>query len=343
MITASYYGRTESGEEVYRYTLENTLGTKAEILEYGCTLTSLFVKDKQGSARDIVLGYDTLADYEAGDVYLGAFVGRYANRIANACFTLQGEEYHLVPNDGKNHLHGAFSRKVFQGRITGDSLVLTAVSTDGEDGFPGNMHLTVTYTLTEDNALVMDYRADTDKTTIVNLTNHSYFNLDGHAAGPVLSQGLRLESRFFTESDAENLPTGVILPVENTPMDFTQEKPIGKDIACEYYQLLQAGGYDHNFILDKEPGELALAAVAKSTDGALTMQCYTTQPGVQLYTGNFLANCAVLGKGKTPYRQFAGFCLETQHYPCTPSHPAFPNVVLHPGEEHHETTVYQFT
>ncbi|MEG0878021.1 MAG: aldose epimerase family protein [Oscillospiraceae bacterium] len=342
MITAEYYGRTAKGEEVYSYTLQNDIGTAVKVIEYGCVITNVFVKDKNGNMRDVVLGYDKLEDYEKGNASFGSFVGRYANRIEDAKAVIDGETYYMPPNDGKNHLHGVLTRKVFKGSIADNSLVLCAVSEEGDDALPGNLNITVTYTLTEDNALVLDYKADTDKETIVNFTNHSYFNLNGDHADDIAAQSLWLQSSSFTENNAENCPTGRILPVKGTPMDFTVAKPIGKDINADYYQLKLASGYDHNFILDKENGELALAAIAKSEESGITMETYTTQPALQLYTANFLGNGDVLGKNKKAYQTHCAFCLETQHYPCTPSHPEFPRVALLPKEEYHETTVYKF-
>ncbi len=264
-ITSKYYGRTKAGSEIYQYTLENASGVKVCVIEYGCVITNIWVPDSSGVLRDVVLGYRELADYEAGTASLGSFVGRYANRIEQAKFTLNGKTYYLEPNNGPNHLHGTFGRLTYQGSIVDDSLVLTGHSPDGDDGFPGNMDITVTYKLTDDNALVMDYTATTDETTIINLTNHSYFNLDGCDGGDMLRQELWLDADRFTEGNAETCPTGRILPVQGTPMDFTKPKAIGRDIHCGDEQLLMAGGYDHNFVLNKDGGMLALGAVAKRT------------------------------------------------------------------------------
>lgn len=341
-ITSKYYGRTKTGAEIYQYTLENANGMKVCVIEYGCIVTNVWVPDNGGVLRDVVLGYRELADYEAGTASLGSFVGRYANRIEKAQFTLNGKTYYLEPNDGANHLHGTFGRLTYQGSIVDDSLVLTGRSPDGDDGFPGNMDITVTYKLTDDNALVMDYTAVTDAPTIINLTNHTYFNLDGCDGGDVLHQELWLDADRFTEGNAETCPTGRILPVRGTPMDFTKPKAIGRDMDCGDEQLRMASGYDHNFVLNKDGGMLALGAIAKSPVSGIRMEMYTTQPGVQLYTGNFLENDGVPGKNGKPHTKHQGFCLETQHFPCTPSHPEFPSVTLVPDEEYHETTVYQF-
>ncbi|MEG0768568.1 MAG: aldose epimerase family protein [Ruthenibacterium sp.] len=335
-ITSTFYGRTQGGRDVYQYTLTNTNNMRVCVIEYGCAITNLFVKDKTGKEQDVVLGYNTLAEYEQGTASLGSFVGRYANRIENACFTLDGKTYALKANDGVNHLHGTFGRMVYQGRVEGDSLVLSAQSPDGDDGFPGCMDITVTYTLTEENGLVLDYTASTTAPTLVNLTNHSYFNLNGRDSASMLDNLLRIDAASFTEGNEQTCPTGRILPVEGTPFDFRTAKPIGQDIRKKDAQLKMAHGYDHNFILTKEVGMLAKGAAAYSPNTGVGMTMYTTQPGVQLYTGNFLP-----GAGRQ-FAKYQGFCLETQHYPCTPSHPEFPPVTLRPGDEYHETTIYQF-
>lgn len=341
-IESKYYGRTQDGQEVYRYILENASGMRVTVLEYGCTVESIQVRDNSGELRDVVLGYNTLEDYEQGTTFLGAFVGRCANRIEGARFELDGKTVYLEANDGKNHLHGSFSKQVYKGSIADGSLVLKGTSPAGDDGFPGNVDITVTYMLTDDGALVMDYKAVTDAPTLVNLTNHSYFNLEGQSSGSVLEQTLWLNAPTFTEGNAETCPTGRILPVAGTPMDFTTEKPIGQDIYADYDQLKMCRGYDHNFVLDKFADMLSLAARARSEKTGITMEVYTTQPGVQLYTGNFLADDVRPGKMGGVYGQYQGFCLETQHFPCAPSHPEFPSVELRPGETYHETTVYLF-
>lgn len=349
-ITANHFGRTADGREVYAYRLENKKGICAEVLEYGCALRAVWVPDRNGVLQDVVLGYDTLAEYEAGTASFGAFVGRYANRIENSAFTLDGETYRLAPNDGPNHLHGTFGRMVFQGAVQTDEpgedgeaaqhLVLKAVSPDGDDGFPGNLSVTVTYTLTEKGALVMDYTATTDAPTLANFTNHSYFNLDGQTGGDVRGQTLRIMADSFCEGNEQTCPTGRILPVAETPFDFRTPKPIGQDLASPDPQLRMCCGYDHNFVLATPDAGLSLAAVAHSPKTGITMETYTTQPGMQLYTANFLDGEP--GKNGVQYPQYGAFCLETQHYPCTPSHPEFPPVELRPGEEYHQTTVYSF-
>lgn len=338
------FGVTKSGEKVNEYIISNPGGLEVHVLNYGCVIKNILVPTKKGPV-DVVIGHDTLADYEndfnsQSSTCCGAFVGRYANRIENAVFSVGGRAYHLEANNGKNHLHGTFPRKIYEVKSFGDTLLLEAESPDGEDGFPGNLKISVRYILTEDNTLRMDYRVSSDADTVLNLTNHTYFNLDGE--GDVLNQKLKLYASRYLEGNNETCPTGRILPVAGTPMDFTRAKPIGRDIQAEYSQLQMCGGYDHNFILDKEPGMLALAAVARSEKTGITMETYTTQPGVQLYTSNSLQNDTRPGKTGGIYGRYQGFCLETQHYPCTPSHPEFPSVELRPGEEYHETTIYKF-
>lgn len=346
-ITANHYGRTADGREVYGYTLENGAGMRAHIIEYGCTVTDLWVPGRGGAPVNVVLGMSGLEDYEAGGASLGAFVGRYANRIEGAQFTLDGETYRLEANNGPNHLHGTFARTVFRGHLQKDEdgtehLVLTARSPDGDDGFPGNLDVTVTYTLTERGALVMDYTAVTDAPTLINLTNHSYFNLGGDGAGDVLGQTLSIDAARFLEGNAETCPTGRVLDVAGTAFDFRTEKPIGRDLDLRDGQLALAGGYDHCFVLDKAPGLLARAATARCAETGIAMDVLTTQPGIQLYTANFLQDETVKSRTGEAFRQYQAFCLETQHYPCTPSHPGWPSVVLRPGEEFHETTAYAF-
>ncbi|MEG1322613.1 MAG: aldose epimerase family protein [Ruthenibacterium sp.] len=341
-ITSAYYGRTADGREVYQHTLCNDAGLRVCIIEYGCIITHIFVTDLQGEERDVVLGYNSLEDYEHGTASLGAFVGRVANRIEDAKFAVGGKTYTLTPNDGKNHLHGVLQNKVFESKIEDDKLVLFYRSPNGEEDFPGNLDVTVTYSLTESGALVLDYVANTDAATIVNFTNHSYFNLEGAASGSIAAQTLQIAASTFTESNSENCPTGRILPVAGTPLDFTTPQLIGLGLASDNAQIQMAGGYDHNFVLDKEPGRLARVAVAHADKTGITMETYTTQPGLQLYTANFLQNDTRAGKTGGIYGQHQAFCLETQHFPCAPSHPEFPSIVLLPEDEYHETTIYKF-
>lgn len=343
-ITSAPFGVTSSGEPVTAYTLTNRHGCSAVILDFGCTIHALTVPDRDGAPTDVVLGYDSVQDYERGSCYYGAFVGQYANRIKGSRFPLCGKEVVLTPNERGNHLHGCFSFVRYDASIQGDSLVFHRVSPDGEDGYPGAVALTVTYTLTEDNGLVLDYRAVTDAPTVLNLTNHSYFNLSGHASGSAEDTVVQLNASRITEMDAESIPTGVIREVSGTAFDFTVPKPIGQDIAADDEQLRFGGGYDHNFILDLPSLETPVVTAQSPRTGIL-MDVYTTQPAVQFYTGNFVQDdpAAQCGKGGASYVQRGGFCLETQRYPDSPNRPEFPSTTLLPGEVYHEVTEYRFS
>ncbi len=343
-ITSSPFGETADGRAVTCWTMQNDAGMTVRALDYGCTLQSVLVPDRDGKPVDVILGYDDIAGYEAGSCWLGAFVGRYANRIKNAAFTLNGKDYSLSRNDGENHLHGVFDRRVFSATAENGALVLRYTSPDGEEGYPGTLEVTVTYTLTEDNALILDYRAVTDADTVVNLTNHSYYNLDGPTGGTVLAQTVRLAASRFTEAGPDTTPTGRILDVGGTALDFRREKAIGRDIASGEDQLRLCSGYDHNFILDREQPGFAFGGAAHSEKTGIEMTFSTTQPAVQFYAGNFLAgDAAACGKGGVRYPKHGGFCLETQHYPCSPNFPDFPSAVLRPGEEYREITEYRFS
>lgn len=342
MIDKEYFGQTKEGEPVYRYTMKNSSGMCVLILNYGCIIQSILVPDRNGRPTDVVLGYDDLAGYEAGSCFFGAFVGRYANRIKGASFELNGKTYFLEKNDGCNHLHGVYERRVYEAQIEKESLVLRRISPDGEEGYPGTLAVKVRYTLTEDNALEIEYTAHTSADTVVNLTNHSYFNLNGDGKD-ILGHTLQLASGSYTEADAQTLPTGKILPVENTPMDFRAGKRIGQDLFSDWAPLKLAHGYDHNYILDEKAGTLRKFAQCTGDKSGIALEGFTTQVAVQLYTGNFVdGDNAPFGKGGVRYPKYAGFCLETQHYPCSPNFPEFPSTVLKPGEEYCEKTVYRF-
>ncbi|MCD8086853.1 MAG: galactose mutarotase [Clostridiales bacterium] len=343
-ITSAPFGVTAAGIPVTAYTLTNRHGSRAVVLDYGGTVQSLIVPDRDGTPTDVVLGYDSVADYERGSCYYGAFVGRYANRIAGSRFPLEGREVQLTPNEGRNHLHGNFCFEVYDAAVEGDSLVLRRTSTDGEDGYPGAVTLKLTYTLTEENGLVLDYQAATDQTTVINLTNHSYFNLSGHASGAALDTVLQLNASRITEADSESIPTGVIRDLSpEDPFNFTVPKAIGRDIGADDQQLRFGGGYDHNYILDLPSLETPVATAVSPRTGIL-MDVYTTQPGVQFYSANFVQDDPVgHGKGDTVYPQRGGFCLETQHYPDSPNRPEFPSTVLRPGEAYHQVTEYRFS
>ena len=348
-ITTELFGRTRDGHEVQRYTLENEGGMRVQLLSYGCVVQSIVVPDRDGRPTDVVLGYDTLEEYEQGTAFFGAFVGRYANRIANSEFVLNGKKYTLKENEGRNHLHGTFSREVFDGRIEGDSVVFDKCSLPEEEGFPGTLSLTVRYTLTEANALVIDYRATTDADTVLNFTNHSYFNLNGDG-GDVLGHVLWLDADGFTEIDRELLPTGRIFEVAETPFDFRVPKEIGRDIGWRDPQLAYGQGYDHNFVLNgagkamEAPESPRVFARAWGEKSGICLTASTTQPGVQLYSGNFVGEeGAPAGKGGVRYPRHGGFCLETQHFPDSVNIPEFPSAVLKKEEIYAQTTVYQFS
>jgi len=337
------------GQNVKIYTLKNKNGVEARITNYGAIIVSLRVPDRDGKLDDVVLGYDSLDAYAKGTSFFGAVVGRYGNRIAKGRFTLDGVEYKLATNNGENHLHGGlkgFNQQVWDARPMdskeGQGLQLTYMSKDGEEGYPGNLSVTVVYTLTDKNELKVDYSATTDKDTVVNLTQHSYFNLKGQGNGDVLGHILTLDASRFTPVDAGLIPTGELRPVKGTPFDFTKPMAIGSRIGQDDEQLKFGMGYDHNFVLDSHSSSLHRAAhVLEPTTGRV-MEVWTTEPGIQFYTGNFL-NGSDVGKGGKPYQHRYAFCLETQHFPDSPNKPAFPTTELKKGERYHTTTVYRFS
>ncbi len=337
------FGILPDSTEVSLYTLVNHSGVIMKVTNYGGIITSLQVPDKNGKPADIVLGYDSLSGYLAKTPYFGALIGRYGNRIAKGTFTIDGTAYTLALNDGPNHLHGGvkgFDKVVWDAEeFRSDSAVglkLHYLSKDGEEGYPGNLDITVTYTLNDDNSLVFDYTATTDKATPVNLTQHSYFNLAG--SGDIKSHELMIAASRYNVVDSTLIPTGEMREVKGNPFDFTVSKPIGKDLAATGGNPV---GYDHNFILDtKSIGEIA-AKVIEPASGRV-LEVFTDQPGVQFYSGNFLDG-TITGKAGQVYNQYAGFCLETQHFPDSPNHPDFPGTILKPGEKYHTTTIYKFS
>lgn len=335
-ITREPFGRTTYGEAVSRYTLRNAAGMSVSILDYGCTIQSVCVR-----GVDVALGYDTVAEYEKNDGYLGAVVGRHANRIGGGAFELNGRIYTLAKNDGSNHLHGGkrgFDRYVWAAGTVDNRLRLSRISPDGEEGYPGALKVDVEYFLSEDNAISIAYRAECGVDTVLNLTNHCYFNLNGQGSGSILGHILRLDAEAITENDDGCLPTGVICPVEGTPFDFRLGKTIGADIDCGHVQLNSCGGYDHNFVLSGS----SLRSIGTLTGdvSGISMEVSTDQPGVQFYTGNFLTPRK--GKGGAVYNKRDGLCLETQHFPNAMAQPHFPSVVLKKGEVFTSTTVYRF-
>jgi aldose 1-epimerase len=353
MIDSKPFGKTADGKSVELYTLTNRNGVKAEIITYGGHVVSLTVPDKNGQMGDILLGHDNLEGYlnRATNPYFGCIVGRYGNRIGQAKFTLDGKEYKLPANDGVNHLHGGvngFDRKVWEVKKAvaakgGAMLTLHYVSADMEEGYPGKMDVTVTYTLTKDNELRIDYEATTDKPTVCNLTNHMYFNLAGQGVGDNSGHELMINADTFTPVDSGLITTGRILPVKGTPMDFTKPTPIGARIDADYDQLKFGKGYDHNWVLNKKKaGELSLAASVYEPTSGRVMEIWTVEPGVQFYAGNFLDG-TITGKGGKVYQHRAAFCLETQHYPDSPNKPNFPSTVLRPGQVYKTTTIHKFS
>ena len=327
---------------VTEYTLTNSSGMRAGILNYGGTITKLITPDKKGKMGDVVLGFENFSGYmQKNEPYLGALVGRYANRIGNAKFTLDGKTYKLAPNNFGNSLHGGnvgFDKVIWNVEKIGDSsLKLTYQSKDGEEGYPGNLNVQVMYTLGSDNSLKIDYTATTDKATPVNLTNHSYFNLSAGKDSTILDHVLQLNADKYTPVNDQLIPTGQIADVKRTPLDFTSAKAIGKDIGNV------KGGFDHNWILNRKGDDPEQAATVYDPGSGRFMEVFTTQPGIQFYSGNFLNGALQLTKGGQIYIPHAGLCLETQHYPDSPNEPSFPSTILKPGETYRQTTVYKFS
>jgi aldose 1-epimerase len=340
------FGKTADGQETDLYIMANKNGMEAAITNYGGTVVALKVADRSGKLDDVVLGYDKLEDYAAGKAYFGAIVGRYANRIAHAKFTLDGTSYTLAKNDGDNHLHGGFNKRVWTAKdvssSTGQALELTYLSKDGEEGFPGNLAVKVVYTLTVQNELKIDYSATTDKDTILNLTNHCYFNLAGQGNGDILRHQLMIRADRFTPVDATMIPTGEMRSVKGTPFDFTTATVIGTRIDQDDQQLKLGRGYDHNLVLSGgTAASPSLAAQAYEPHSGRLLEVSTTEPGLQFYTGNFLDG--IRGKQGKVYNRRYAFCLETQHFPDSPNHRDFPSTVLKPGQQYRSTTVYKFS
>jgi aldose 1-epimerase len=337
-------GRLPDGRPVHEFTITNPNGMKVVLMDYGATVMKLFVPDRNGKLGDVVLGFDTLQGYlSKGNPYFGAIVGRYANRIANGIFTLDGRTWKLPVNDGPNQLHGGpkgFDKRLWHGKLVPrtNAVCFTRRSPAGEEGYPGDLDVAVTYTLKNDNTLRIDYRATTDAPTVLNLSNHMYFNLAGAGNGTVLGQTLRLHAGKYTPVNSALIPTGQIASVRGTPFDFRKPTAIGA-------HLRETGGkpvgYDHNFVLSRCPfgGRTFAAEVYDPTSGRMLKVC-TTQPGVQFYTGNFLDG--IKGKGGKAYPQYSALCLETQHFPDSPNHPNFPSTVLRPGQVFRSTTTYAF-
>jgi aldose 1-epimerase len=343
------FGKTSDGKPVDLYTLTNSKGAETKIITYGGTVVSLKVPDYQGKFDDMVLGFNSVADYEKQTAYMGALIGRYGNRIAKGKFSLGGKEYALAVNNGENHLHGGvkgFDKVIWSASSSTDkngaNLELTYTSTDGEEGYPGNVNVKVVYTLTETNELKIVYSAITDKETILNLTHHSYFNLAGSRSETILNHRLMINADSFTPTDSGSIPTGELRSVKGTPFDFTKQTEIGARINADDEQIKFGSGYDHNWVLNKTKKTPELAARVFESESRRVMEVYTTEPGLQFYSGNFLDGLFT-GKYGIAYPYRSGFCLETQHFPDSPNKPKFPSTVLKPGQKYSQTTVYKFS
>jgi len=343
-VDQTEFGKLPDGTAITAYTLKNAKGSWAKVITYGATLTELYVPDKSGKPGDVVLGFSDLQGYLSDHPFFGATVGRYANRIAKGHFTLNGKEYSLAINNGPNTLHGGkigFSRKVWKAEIlpgmTAAAVRFTYLSKDGEENFPGNLNVSVTYTLTDTNELKLDYRAETDQDTPINLTNHSYFALGGPGKN-ILDEVLFLNAGEYTPVDSTLIPTGEIKSVKGTPLDFTKPTAIGARIN----EIKDIGGYDHNFVLNGKAGKLRLAARAADPTTGRQMEVWTTEPGVQFYSSIGL-NGSIVGKGGIAYPKFGGLCLETQHFPDSVNHPNFPSAILHLGKPFESDTIYKFS
>lgn len=344
-IETSQFGAID-GQPVTLFTLTNASGANVGIIEYGGIVVSLNVPDRDGNLGDVVLGFDTLDAYVADTPYFGAITGRYANRIAGGKFEIEGTTYELPVNNGPNSLHGGikgFDKVIWQGTPTesGDGVSFSYVSQDGEEGYPGRLEATVTYTWTDDSELRIDYEASTDKPTVINLTNHSYFNLKDGGASPILDHVLMINADHYTPVDATSIPVGEIASLDGSPLDFREPVAIGARIGDENEQLGFGAGYDHNYVINRDADGLALAATVGEPETGRAMDVLTAEPGVQFYSGNFLDGHHV-GKGQVAYQHRSGLCLETQHYPDSPNQPDFPSTVLRPGETYKTSTVYKF-
>ena len=340
-IAKAAWGNTD-GKEVFLYTLTNAKGVQVKITNYGGTVTSWVSSDKNNKVSNVVLGFDSLSGYLAKPPYFGAIVGRYGNRIAKGKFKIDGAQYTLATNNGVNHLHGGnkgFDKQVWDATIANDSIAslqLSYISKDGEEGYPGNLKVSVRYTLTDDNELKIEYTAETDKATPLNLTNHSYFNLSGDVANTILDESLLIDADNFTPVDSSLIPTGEIKTVKGSPFDFTKATKIGARVDSV------KGGYDHNYVLNKKDTSLTKAATLTDDRSGRTLEVFTTQPGMQFYTGNFLDGTIKTSQG-AGIQKYAALCMETQHFPDSPNEPKFPTTILLPGQKYHSITVYKLS
>ncbi|MEA5083899.1 MAG: aldose epimerase family protein [Lachnospiraceae bacterium] len=339
-ITKTSFGQTKQGEQVDMYTLKNKLNTQVEIITYGAAVRSF----RLNGDLDVVLGYDTIEDYEKQDKYMGAIVGRVANRIGGGKFSLNGRKYTLCCNNGANHLHGGnkgFDKQIWSAEKESGELWMSYFSADGEEGYPGNLQTLVKYSLSDENEFTVTYSAKGDEDTLVNLSSHCYFNLSGHNGGDIYSHNMQIFASKYNENDENCLPTGVISDVNQTPMDFTVPKKIGKDIDENYIQLKNVCGYDHNWILNKNGNDFSLCAKVTEDKTKVGMEVYTTQAGVQFYSGNFLDG-KVRGKKGAAYNKRSGFCLETQAFPNATAFEYFPSIVLKKGDVYNQKTMFKF-
>ncbi|MEO5905932.1 MAG: aldose epimerase family protein [Saprospiraceae bacterium] len=341
------FGIMPDGTKVSEYTLANHHGLEMSVINYGCTITSILVPDRQGQLGDVVLGFDSIDGYLASNHYIGSVIGRYANRIASGKFTLSGQEFSLPVNLAPHHLHGGlngFNKKLWSARPfendEGEGVDFVYKSPDGEEGYPGTLDVTVRYLLSHENDIIFHYTAGTDRLTILNLSQHSYFNLNTHG-GDILEHQLMLKADQYLPVNDQMIPTGELKDVIGSPFDFRQMKPVGKDMSPKDKQIKIANGYDHNWVLDKKQNELSVAATLFDPESGRKMQVYTTEPGIQLYAGNFLDH--QIGKSNNLYGPYAGLCLETQHFPDSPNQPNFPSVNLNPGQTFQSTTILHFS
>jgi aldose 1-epimerase len=348
MISKKEHGQNADGKTVYLYTLTNAAGMTVSVMTHGAALVNLFVKDRNGNPADVTLGYDSIDGYLVKSAYFGAVCGRFGNRIANGRFTLDGKEYQLNINRPPYHLHGGlrgFDKVLWTAAEIKDSdspsIQLTYFSPDGDENYPGSLTASITYTLHADNSLELAYSATTDRRTIINLTNHAYFNLRGHGEGTILDHELQINADRYIPIDDALIPTGKILPVQGTPHDFRKSKPIGRDIEADFDQLRFGAGYDQTWVINKKKNEMTLCGKVYEPRSGRTMTVSTTEPGLHFYSGNFLDG-SIIGKQGKPYLYRSAICLETQHYPDSPNQPGFPSVVLSPGETFTSRTVYAF-
>ncbi|MDK2964896.1 MULTISPECIES: aldose epimerase family protein [Lacrimispora] len=343
------WGNMPDGREVYLYTLVNENRVSASFTNLGAIWVTMLVPDRSGKETDVVLGYDSVSDYLLNPPHFGAPIGRNANRIAGAKFTINGKEYKLAANNSTNNLHSGpdlYRTRLWDSEVEenelGTSVSFSLFSPDGDQGYPGNANITITYTLTKDNSLEISYHMICDEDTVANFTNHSYFNLDGHDGGNALKQRVWIDADTYTRADEISIPTGEFTPVKGTPMDFTTMKPIEQDFHSDYEDLVFGNGYDHNWVLNHPLKELALSAAAESDQTGIRMEVYTDLPGMQFYTANFL-NDQMTGKGGAVYNKRCCYCFETQYYPNAVNTPEFPSPILKAGQEYQTTTIYKFS